>query len=96
MPATCRCCSGLDLTILFLPKAPKGSPRAFFDQATETIGRGSVESALGSPALVLEPDGDQPAEVDLVMGSTHIVLIGHGDTTGQDLLAVADSMAPLH
>jgi hypothetical protein len=85
-----------DLTILFLPEAPKGSPRAFFEQAAEDLGRGSVESVLGSPALVLEPEGDQPAEVDVVMGTTHIVLVGRGDTTGGDLLDVAESMAPLH
>ena len=30
------------------------------------------------------------------MGDTHIVLVGHGDTTGDDLLAVARSMTPLH
>ena len=32
------------------------------------------------------------------MGDTHIVLVGHGDTTrsADQLLAVAASMAPLH
>jgi len=85
-----------DLTILFLPEAPPGSPRAYFEETADRLGRGTVEKALGSPALVLEAEGDQPAEVDVVMGDTHIVLIGRGATTGSDLLAVAASMAPLH
>ena len=71
-----------DLTILFLPEAPSGSPRAYFEETADRLGRGTVEKALGSTALVLEPEGDQPAEVDVVMGDTHIVLIGRGATTG--------------
>jgi hypothetical protein len=85
-----------DLIILFLPEAPSGSPRVYFEEAADRLGRGTVEKALGSPALVLEPEGDQPAEVDVVMGDTHIVLVGRGATTGSDLLEVAASMAPLH
>jgi hypothetical protein len=84
------------LTVLFLPEAPKGSPRAYFQDAVDRLGRGRIDAALDSPALVLDPDGDSPAEVDLIMGDTHIVLVGTGDTTGDELLAVADSMSPLH
>ena len=85
-----------DVTILFLPEAPKGSPRAYFRDTVERLGRGEIASALDGPALVLDADGDQPAEVDMIMGDTHIVLVGQGDTTGDDLLAVARSMTPLH
>ncbi len=85
-----------DVTILFLPEAPKSSPRAYFKDAVERLDRGRIATALGVPALVLNADGDQPAEVDVIMGDTHIVLVGQGDTTGDELLAVAGSMAPLH
>jgi hypothetical protein len=85
-----------DVVIVFLPDAPDGHPRQFFVQAIDDLGRGTIENALGVPALVLEPDGEQPAEVELVMGSTHIVLIGQGAATGEELLEVAASMAPLH
>ncbi len=84
------------LTILFLPDAP-ARPRAFFEGAAERLG-GRVDSALGVPALVLDAEGQRPAEVDLVMGDTHIVLLGVGDQepSADELLGVADSMAPLH
>jgi hypothetical protein len=85
-----------DVVIVFLPDAPQGGPRRFFEKAIDDLGRGSVEDALGVPALVLEPAGDQPAEVDVIMGDTHIVLLGQGDATGDQLLEVAASMAPLH
>lgn len=85
-----------ELTIVFLPEAPPGDPDEFFQDAADRLGRGSLEEVLGSPALVLEPEGDEPAEVETVMGDTHIVLVGSGATTGDELLAVAGSMAPLH
>jgi hypothetical protein len=87
-----------DVAVLFLPDAPPGSPRAFVEDAVDRLGRGRIASALGGPALVLDPDADGPAEVDLIMGDTHIVLVGLGesDVSGDDLLRVARSMAPLH
>ncbi len=70
-----------DVTILFLPEAPKGSPRAYFQDAVDRLGRGEIATALGAPALVLDAEGDQPAEVDVIMGDTHIVLVGQDATT---------------
>jgi hypothetical protein len=84
------------VTILFLPGAPRGSARAFFEDGIAELGRGRVGSVLGGPALVLDAEGDRPAEVDVVMGDTHIVLVGGRDVTGEQLLHVARSMAPLH
>ena len=48
-----------DVTIVFLPDAPKGSARAYFRDAVDRLGRGRIASALGTPALVLDADGDQ-------------------------------------
>jgi hypothetical protein len=84
------------VTILFLPDAPRGSARAVFEEAVAELGRGRVASVLGGPALVLDAAGDRPAEVDVIMGDTHIVLVGRRGATGEQLLHVARSMAPLH
>lgn len=83
------------LTIIFLPDAP-ARPRAFFEEAAGKVG-GRVDSVLGVPALVLDAGDDTPAEVELVMGDTHIVLVGTDPEVSADqLLEVAASMAPLH
>jgi hypothetical protein len=84
------------VTILFLPEVPRGSARAWLEDGIADLGRGRLDTALGGPALVLDPDGGRPGEVDLVMGDTHVVLVGRGDVTGDELLDVARSMAPLH
>jgi len=83
------------LTIMFLPDAP-ARPRAFFEEAAGKVG-GRVDSVLGVPAFVLEAQDEAPAEVELVMGDTHIVLVGTNPEASPDqLLEVAASMAPLH
>ena len=84
-----------DLTIMFLPDAP-ARPGAFFEEAAGKVG-GRVDSVLGVPAFVQDAQDDTPAEVELVMGDTHIVLVGTDPGVSSDqLLEVAASMAPLH
>ena len=79
------------------PGGAEGLSRARTSR-TRSTASGAARSPphSGGPALVLDADGDQPAEVDVIMGDTHIVLVGQDATTGDELLAVARSMTPLH
>jgi hypothetical protein len=83
-----------ELTIMFLPEAPK-RPRAYFEKAADQLD-GRVEPVLGVPAFVLGGGGVLPDEVEIVMGDTLIVLFGNEHLTTDELVTVANSMAPLH
>ena len=79
-----------------VPARCSARPRAFFEETAGKVG-GRVDSVLGVPAFVLDAQDGPPAEVELVMGDTHIVLVGTDPEVSSDqLLEVAASMAPLH